>query len=720
MNRTSIRRLLALCLALVCLVSVVSALSFDLSGDGKTDVWDLQLAVNEGKTDTYADALTEALGGRDNLHPNAEGVYEIYNALGLYNMASHAAEGATFELKADIDMGGKVWIPVTSFKGNFHGNGHTISNLVIHNGIGEDAGFIALLDRYTAGGKTVQSVVKDLTLENVTITEKATANALYVGLLAGSNRGIVENCTATGTVYDSRTEHSGTVYVGAIVGRNNNHDTMPGTVKGGTNTLTATAGSPNSADQVTGVTAKLAMFFADGVKHKVGIAGYSKADIDLCWQDTTGSIAYKSETEQTRRQTAVDHMYKQGTVRWTTSEEITYTNGKTTSTHSTVYIPGRTYVGIPYNGSGLSYAHFTSVMQAEKDAQGRFVTVTGLESGTVDKTGFVAKMGNDCSSAVGWAWASVLPARVSNYGTRVNVTPYMVPNAYNKEYHGILPSGGYQVLPTNPEKYASGVDARDTRSIIALNGGAEGMAEYYAKASRGDALLFVEYELDAATDTWVKDGGHARMLAYDPVIIRKGDGSIDLDASYVITHEQGDGLFDNRLANGNYESYKGYYVKQTSWRTDYKYPLSVLLTEKGYNAATRPGCGYGYVPVTPQGFAYEGQLRAPYGDFGYTEHPVIQPNGGWIYSNYMIVGGTMTIRDSEGNVVYNKTAYNSCDLRGSIYQTLKLDVLFADATENLVEGQTYYQDLQMLISNGTVIKRIDNKAFTYPSTEILK
>ena len=730
MRKSTWTRMLALCLALVCLVSAAAALTYDLNGDGKTNVWDLQTAVNEEKTAAeQAAVLNEALGGGDELHPNAEGKYEIWSTLGLYNMAKNATAGNSYVLMADIDLGGRNWTPIANFKGQFDGNNKTISNATITENVGADMGFFALLDRYTSGGATVQSVVENLNLRNVNIVV-TNEKAQYIGLMTGSSRGIIRNCTTTGSVTDTREAFDGTVYVGTLTGRNNDHDTMPGTVIAGSNTMTVTAGSPNEADKVTGVTSQLALFLSDNIKYKKGITGYSTKELTgMLWQDTTGSIAYKSETEQARRQGAVDHMYKQGTVQWTTSEEISYTvisDGKEnlTAVHSTVYIPGRTYVGIPYNGSGLSYADFESVMQAEKDAEGRYVTVTGLENGTSEKTGFAALMGNDCSSAVGWAWASVMPSRVENGGTRVNTTPWMVPNAYNAKHYGVLPTGGYEMLPLNEERYPSGPDGRDTRSIIALNGGAEGMAEYYAKASRGDALMFVEYTLDTATDKWVKGGGHARMLGYDPVIIRDWDGDIDLKVSYVITHEQGDGLFDNRLENGKYETYKGYNLKQTSWRTNYKYTLSVLLTEEGFKGAANPGCGYGYVPSTPQGFSYEGDFRAPYLNAGYlsesTYHPVILPNSGWYYCNYAVLQVKMTIKDADGNTIYEKTVRQPNSARGSAFQNVKLDELFPDAANDLTEGVTYYETIEAQTGTGQWVTALKDKAFTYPSTEILK
>ena len=219
------------------------------------------------------------------------------------------------------------------------------------------------------------------------------------------------------------------------------------------------------------------------------------------------------------------------------------------------------------------------------------------------------------------------------------------------------------------------------------------------------------------------------MMAYDPMIIRNYKGAIDLDNSYVITHEQGDGLFDNRDANGNYTKYNGYNIKQTSWRIDHKYPLVVLLSEKGYKDAASsypkgnakyPGCGWGYVPVTIPSFSAE-DLRTPYYDAGFTTeanyHPVILPSTGWYYSNFMIAAAEMVITDADGNVVYEKTAY----LTGRTTSTdiAKLELLFPDSDDNLVDGQTYYCTLKFLPSTGSWVTELNNKAFTYPSTEII-
>ena len=153
-NGKSWLRIAALCLVAVLLMSTVSASTYtlDLSGDGKVNVWDVQVAVNENKGAAHSEAiLDDILGGGDELHPNAEGKYEIWTVLGLRNMAEHSAEGASFILMADIDMNGADWTPVP-LKGTFDGNLHTISNVNITKSVKstysatDDMGFFGMID----------------------------------------------------------------------------------------------------------------------------------------------------------------------------------------------------------------------------------------------------------------------------------------------------------------------------------------------------------------------------------------------------------------------------------------------------------------------------------------------------------------------------------------------------------------------------------------------
>ena len=329
MNKSRLNKLMALVLCLVLLATTVSASGYtlDLSGDGLVNVWDMQVAVNENKEKAHQEAiLTGILGNPDELHPNAEGVYEIHTATGLYNMAKHASEGASFKLMNDIDMQGAHWLPVEKFRGTFDGQGYTISNVNITTcGEGAFQGFFATVD-YDAD--KVQSVVKDLNLRNVNIV--VAEKAEYVGLVTGQTRGIVQDCTATGFVTDNRTNLAKATYIGTIAGRINasNPDGLVKYTSSFDRFLTVNSGAvgeKNSGDNVDGIVSKMGMDYAElaeGSKTRttgfVG-AGYSATKmvdetgkIKWYWQDITNSSQLVSEALQTRRQTAAQYMYDMG------------------------------------------------------------------------------------------------------------------------------------------------------------------------------------------------------------------------------------------------------------------------------------------------------------------------------------------------------------------------------------------------------------------------
>lgn len=586
-------------------------------------------------------------------------------------------------LMADIDLGGESWTPI-HFQGTLDGNGKTISNMTITQSVDGNTGFFASVD----------GTVKNLHLKNVALT----ADAEYAGLLAGTNLGNIENCTATGSVTDSRAESC----VGVLVGNN------AGKILGGSHTLTATAGSANPQDRAEGLSACVSLFFPENRGRNIGIAGKTEPGavaLDLHWQDATASFDRLPENQQQRRQTVVDMMRTMGTVQWTVSQEISYTaNDNRKSVHSNVFLPGRTYVGLPYSGCEGSFERFMTQMQTETDGEGRYVTVTGLENGIKTKqgevSGFILDMGNDCVGAVIWALSAGVPYSTEAGGMEFLSPTEMVPNAYNTENFGALPVGGYEIIPSDTQKYADGLDARDTKTIIARNGGAVKMAEYYAQAYRGDYLLILAYAYKSDTDTWKKTANHGRMLAWEPMIVRDWNGDIDLEQSYVLTHEQGDGLYDNRMENGEYEAYQGYNLKQTSWRTDYKYSLSLLMTAEGYNNGYLPGTGYGYVPVTVGIYTQEEQVP-----FTCKE---VEP--GVYESNYLMVSATMTVTDGE-ETVYEKTTYLPYKVFSDFAQ-LKVGELFPDMEETLAEGKTYYKTLVATATGGRSCTVLENEAFT--------
>lgn len=119
-------------------------------------------------------------------------------------------DGVHFKLSKNIDLGGMEWAPIGKndstyyFKGNFDGNGHTISNLTITQKT--DGGFLGLFG-------CSRGTIKNLFIKNVNI------NAAYgekaAGAICAANYGTIEKCGVdSGTIVD---KSSG---IGGISGRN--------------------------------------------------------------------------------------------------------------------------------------------------------------------------------------------------------------------------------------------------------------------------------------------------------------------------------------------------------------------------------------------------------------------------------------------------------------------------------------------------------------------
>ena len=630
MGKNRFTRMLALCLAVVCLVGVVSAVSWDLNDDGKVNVWDLQMAVTQNQTENYAEMVATVLGGTDELHPNAKGEYEIWSALGLYNMAAMVDDGkdagVTFQLMADVDLKGVDWDGDLIFSGTLEGNGHVISNLYVDDDTKVNAtavaqGFFAKLGKGSA--------VRNLKLENITVMIAENSKAGYVGLLTGSTTGLIENCTAVGQIIDLRTDFSnlctkgadGAIcYMGALAGRIENVDYAPGVsvtdesilMTAETAEVTAISGKSQK------VLCKMGMDFAelaasDGLSYKrqLGIVGWAptgKWPEKYNLQDISGACQVVGGTGKVynlidpiltaRRQATVDKMYEICTVEWTPAQDMVQVyykaSGENLDFSRRIWKAGTTYYGMPYNhGSGSLerfYAYTTEganglrTPTSEVPAYAFYYTYSGIRSamnkdgqnatyvdnnwnvygntnteemvnmgiitssnkytpawGTIthqlscgylekyvgsqtiyttvqsaDHAGFSRYLGNDCSQAIQWAWREVVSSDVTTGGTVISGVRQMAPTADYQKRFGVLPVGG--MVPT---AYSAKVSCQMFDAMTKT-----GFYNAYAQASRGDAIIEA-------------NGGHSRMVAYDPICIRNYKGVIDENNSYLITHEQG-------------------------------------------------------------------------------------------------------------------------------------------------------------------------------------
>ena len=137
--------------------------------------------------------------------------YTVYNANGLMNIAELVNGGKSdinITLDTDIDLTGKDWTPIgtdydNSYTGTFDGGGHTITGLTVTTN-DKYAGLFGYLGNFGKFG-----TVKNVVMDGIQIT--CNHRLGYAGGVAGYSRGIIENCSVSGSV-------SGTVSVGGVVG----------------------------------------------------------------------------------------------------------------------------------------------------------------------------------------------------------------------------------------------------------------------------------------------------------------------------------------------------------------------------------------------------------------------------------------------------------------------------------------------------------------------
>jgi len=586
----------ALVMVLVCLASMVSATTYtlDLSGDNKVDVWDIQLAVNGGKEAAHSEAiLNDILGGGDELHTNSDGVYEIWSVIGLYNMAARAGENASFKLMKDIDLSGIDWVPVADFKGEFNGNGKTVSNVRITTPSGVNVGFFAATSN--VNNTSDRTRIYDLNLMDVEIligTEDTEVR--YVGGIVGTNRGDLDNCTVVCSITDDRTTLTAANYIGVQVGRNANAEingvTVSNGVITGTNSMDALEYYDFEPQEGTSTTTQytapakvnsmMAMNFAElsypeGTEAKkqygraIGIAGYSYTGgvpTDLVFQDITNSSKYDSQVLRDRRATVTAAMYEMSTVEWTPHATIDfYINGVRSNYSRT---GGKVYRGLPYNHGGSSIYRFYAY--TEKNSEGRYQTTTAVptvgyyftdaaviaeinaayEAGKTTtasgyavpsdltakvasshQAGFPKYIGADCSSQTLMAWRTVNATGGTGGVTSTHTSNMLMCTDYISS-KGLVPVNNFILTkPTTDLDGDGNVNDHGDRSYAVRE---------YARANKDHYMqtLACTKKGDLLMD-YIDEGGHTLMAMSDAVVIRNYKGALDPDKSYIVTAEQG-------------------------------------------------------------------------------------------------------------------------------------------------------------------------------------
>lgn len=317
--------------------------------------------------------------------------------------------------------------------------------------------------------------------------------------------------------------------------------------------------------------------------------------------DTINSlpIATNDMSIADRRQLCSDFFRMAQTFQWTPNEEIRYTI--TASGKKPVFEVGKVYAGVPYITEAKSGSIYIAMEYYDEE--------TGvLDVASVGGKNFAFVIGNHCSSGALWGWT-----RVVNSAT-CQLTHSMV------QANGCLKLGPYQY--DTSIKTWNGVN---TDTVIKANG-TQTIYESYALLDVADGI--VRYV----------NSGHVCMISEKATVVRKADGTIDGDKSYVKLHEQGSSPVLQTMDDGSQATIVG--------RVDSEVSFKKLIDG-------------GYVPFTFAEFQNDPVEKAtvssdiPEGTVKVEELMKCK-----VSSNYAIATLTATIYDADGKEIYKKIGHN--------------------------------------------------------------
>ena len=601
-------------------------------------------AVTEETKPAYTVTQTpEQMYGHIDQTVPVDGTYQIWNAEGVKNIINHP--DGNFKLLCDVDMAGAELAPIGSeaapFTGKFMGGNSVISNFTVKGGEDGNFGFIAVNN----------GIVRDLTLDNVTFVPAE--NAKNIGALAGINNGELTRCVVNGTMaieqaaegfncgsgmgistgevkytdvnVDLKVTAPVSGNVGGIVG-----DYQTGEI-GFVETygLLEVEGENKQTGLFAGNASNVVMeecaFLgaANTLNGEIFINFTGNADDDELV--TAHNAAYRvndhhaplTEAQNKVRDRVVEEMVAMATIEWRLHEGLNHTCTCTASSCNGVYNNSTTYIGIPYNHKGCSLSRMKYVLDEEGYIKDWCYDLP-------DYDGFDLYMGNDCSTALIHAWWTV--SNSVDFSRCQYMIPHRVdyPNtATGYETSGTVPIGGYNIDFTLNSKYW-------TNDYLNNNTEQE-IYEAYGALRKGDAYVYIN-EL----------GGHTRMASADAVVVRRQNGDIDPNLSYVLSTEQG--------ATTRSETAEG--VTHSSWRVHFKYTFANLYFDWA-------------VPVSCEELL-TGEMEPSTCEMLDGMDGYAGMYNGTVKANYYLDNVDLEIKNSKGEVVFFHTMWTTADKKNDV------------------------------------------------------
>ena len=358
------------------------------------------------------------------------------------------------------------------------------------------------------------------------------------------------------------------------------------------------------------------------------------ADTKAWYQEFTGlPVANENMTEQELRKLCVDAFRLNLTMPWTPNQEIKYTYTLLKKSYD-VLLP----TGIAY--SGLCYA--TGIEGATYGNAWKMLPFWDPETGMLDTAAMGDNALNIISSACSYG-AMQGWKRVSNsHGIKEM-------DSYSMYVSNIVPVGPYQY---EPYTYNYNFKDRQASNLIIDSNGEETIYESYACTLPADGVFS-------------SSAYHVMMISQNPVVVRRADGTIDPEQSYVLVHEQKS--TGTRTENLNYLQENGVTMRPLG-SVDQKYTFQKLL-------------GKGYIPFTLKEFIGEDPVEPGKAWLG-TQNAALENGkdltagvlfGYTLYANYNVCAIQVEVKAPDGKVLDSYTPHMStnpkllrCPLTGGL------------------------------------------------------
>ncbi|MBR3837585.1 MAG: hypothetical protein IKJ74_05490 [Clostridia bacterium] len=235
------------------------------------------------------------------------------------------------------------------------------------------------------------------------------------------------------------------------------------------------------------------------ITKELGEVEYDRVDTPLTPERLAAiPIAKEGMSSDQLRQICVDYVKLSVSFQWVPSKSFDYLAASDKRYHAYFY-EGKLHGGIPYINvaSGNLY---------------RILEFYDTETGVLDVEYLVQNpimFGTACSGTTGWGWARVINSATCSYTANLNAAG------------GLVPVGPY------------------TYDLTTVRYGEDGKEECKTIARRnGEQVMYESYALSLKADCFVNNG-HVRMNGENPVVVRKEDGTIDGEKSYIVQVEQG-------------------------------------------------------------------------------------------------------------------------------------------------------------------------------------